>query len=226
MNPEKIRELISKNFESITREIDTDNDGKLGKLAYLSLTSKPEAIFRDEIGWMLQKKLHEIDKRYVVAREFKRYDLAILKLSENQDKQEPEELLHLIELKVVAAGIFRDNLKGAEEFAQLIDDDFEKRKEDKDIDETKITSLAITYGVNNTIKNNQYAFVKYAGRHNRFFKKGYNKSKEGDIIRNRIDELLKKKSTSDYKIEKLQIAESTKFIGVGVNMYAYLINQT
>lgn len=214
-----IRKLISDNFNKIAKETIDDGDGKL---AYLSLSSKPEAIFRDEVGWMLQKELGE---KYVVAREYKRYDLAILELSENEDEKGIKKLHHLIELKVVAAGIFRDKLKGAEEFVQLIDDDFEKRKVDK-IPETKITSLVITYGVNKKVPNNQYAYVKYAGRHNGLFRKGYDSSKIDEVIKTRIEELLMKKSKSDYTVNKIGIAEASPFIGIGMNIYAYLITQS
>lgn len=221
MKPEEIRKLIRENFKTIAKKIDDDD----GKLAYLSLSSKPEAIFRDEIGWMLQKELQEVDKNYVVAREYKRYDLAVLKLSENEDDKECEELHHLVELKVIAAGAFRDELKVARDFVQSIEDDFNKRIE-SDIDVSKITSLVITYGVNDEIPNNKYAFVKYAGRHNALFKKDYDNSEEYELIQSRIDGLLNKGSKSDYNVEGIDIAEANPLMNIRMNLYGHLITQS
>lgn len=60
-----------------------------GELAYLALTSKPEFAIRDRLAFELHKRLFP---EYIVAREWKRIDMAILR---NEDQPEPEFLIQL-----------------------------------------------------------------------------------------------------------------------------------
>lgn len=219
---EVVRNLISKNFRSIAKEIDKDKNGKPGKLAYLSLSSKPESIFRDEIGWMLQKELQKIDKKYVVVREYDRYDLAVLELSEKESEKK-EKLHHLIELKVQIAGVFRDKLKGAKEYVERVKRDLNKPVR-KGVKDARITSLFITYGADKKITNNMYAFVKYPGRHNGLVKKGFDNPKINEVVKSRIEELLNN-SNSEYTVNSIGIAKFKPFKGIGMSIYAYLIVQ-
>lgn len=64
-------------------------DEKKGELAYLALTSKPEFVIRDRLAVELHKRL---GPNYIVAREWKRIDLVILR---KQKKPEPEALVQL-----------------------------------------------------------------------------------------------------------------------------------
>ena len=59
------------------------NEKGKGELAYLALTSKPEFAIRDRLAFELHKQLFP---EYIVAREWKRIDMAILR---NEDQPEP-----------------------------------------------------------------------------------------------------------------------------------------
>ncbi|MCC6140184.1 MAG: hypothetical protein IT389_06155 [Nitrospira sp.] len=65
-------------------------DKKRGELAYLALTSKPEFVIRDRLAWELHNK--QLPPEFIVAREWKRIDIAILR---KQDKPTPASLIQL-----------------------------------------------------------------------------------------------------------------------------------
>ncbi|MDR9418855.1 hypothetical protein [Gracilimonas sp.] len=159
--------LFSLTQEAI-KNYETKEANNEGKLAYLSLTSKPEGPIRDRVAWLLQKKFDEEGGNLFSSREYKRYDLAILKPNDHPNRKEPE-VKHIYEFKVGSAASFRGKLKQADKFDNRVVSDFQIGFENNDLE--KMTCIFIGVEPKQKIKKNEYAFVKYAGRTNSLRKK-------------------------------------------------------
>ncbi|MFP8488490.1 hypothetical protein ACKGJO_05260 [Gracilimonas sp. Q87] len=160
------RTFLKNKFETVVENLSNNT----GKLAYLSLTSKPEGPIRDEYAWLLQEELQSSTDNLISAREYSRYDLAVLKIPENSEIKNEEEVKHIIEFKVGSAASFRGGLQQADKFVNRVVSDFQKAYEN-DIDLNKITSAFIAVEPLQEIDNNQRSYIKYAARSNMLRKK-------------------------------------------------------
>lgn len=158
----KSEDIFSLTKEAI-KDYETKEGNNIGKLTYLSLTSKPEGPIRDRVAWLFQKKFDDEGKNLFSSREFKRYDLAIL-----EPKKEPK-VKHIYEFKVGSAASFRGNLQQADKYVERVVSDFQKGHDNGDID--KMTCIFIGVEPLQIVETNEYAFVKYAGRSNSLRKK-------------------------------------------------------
>jgi len=168
------RDKISNKFGKVVDKLSSDD----GRLAYLSLTSKPEGLIRDEFAWLLQKDLKEDDNNNLIStREYSRYDLAVLETSSDSDPnpKEPNSIKYIFEFKACVAGDFKEGLKAADGFITSITKDFKKAfKAEEQLSKDQVTSLLIAVEAipkedsNDEwkIADNQRPFVKYAARHN------------------------------------------------------------
>ncbi len=87
------------------------------ELAYLALTSKIELPFRDRLAYRLQRELEQLGDGRWVSREWKRFDLAILR--------EREQPVALVELKAMYSfDMFQS--RGLQLYPRLIASDQEK----------------------------------------------------------------------------------------------------
>lgn len=165
-------DLKSEDIFSLTKEAIEDYETKegnnVGKLTYLSLTSKPEGPIRDRVAWLFQKKIDDEGKNLFSSREFKRYDLAILEPNGNPNRNDPK-VKHIYEFKVGSAASFRGDLKQAKKYVDRVISDFQKGSDNKDLD--KMTCVFIGVEPLQIVENNEYAFIKYAGRSNSLLKK-------------------------------------------------------
>lgn len=186
------RKFLKDNFETAVANLSADT----GKLAYLSLTSKPEGPIRDEYAWLLQEELEKKSKKLISAREYSRYDLAVLKISDNPKIKNKEEINHIIEFKVGSAASFRGDLQQADKFVNRVVKDFQKGYEDenKKIDLNKMTSAFIAVEPLQIIDNNQRSYIKYAPRSNMLREK-INSTDENDFV-------ISKKMISKFKERK------------------------
>jgi hypothetical protein len=84
------------------------------RLAFLAATSKFEFVIRDEIAYRLHNKFMKQDGGYIVAREWKRYDLAILDNS--------RDVICLVEFKAgsIASAIERHSLNTEKDIRKLL----------------------------------------------------------------------------------------------------------
>jgi predicted house-cleaning noncanonical NTP pyrophosphatase (MazG superfamily) len=157
------RKEIQELFPTVIDNLSTKN----GRLTYLSLTSKPEGPIRDEFAWILSNKLRESNPNLVSAREYSRYDLAILEIFENPELKKAKRVEHIFEFKVGSAGNFRDRLKAADNFVDSVEKDFFKGLEaDPEIGLTQRTGIFLAPEAIGMIENNNRPFIKYASKHN------------------------------------------------------------
>ena len=125
------------------------------KLVYFALTSKIEFQLRDRIAFHLYNKFRE---KYIVTREWKKCDLAIL------DKESLKPLF-LIECKA-CYGFDLINKGTLKEYVTAINKDFEKSSRIADTDTEIISILFITKPAHN-IPENLLPIIKYSKAINR-----------------------------------------------------------
>ena len=173
LNIEIIKEILESNV-SIRYLID--------EIAFLGLTSKIEIQLRDKLAFELYKKYQ---KKYIITREWKRCDLAILDI-------ETHEPIILIEFKACYSFdlIIPSNLRS---YVNGIKIDFEKSKKLSTL-KTKYYSILFVTKPKNNIPNNLIKIIKYAKSINSAINKlGNSESVEmiGDAnFRNEFNNLL------------------------------------
>lgn len=182
-------DYYSKTIFSLTQKALNDYEStdanNIGELTYLSLTGKPEGPIRDRVAWLLQNKLDEDGDNLLSSREYKRYDLAILKPNNLPNKKEPE-VKHIYEFKVGSAASFRGELKQADKYVNRLVSDFQKGYDNNDLE--KMTSIFIAVEPLQKIEKREYPFIKYAGRTNSLLKKIQREGLDKSFINHRIVE--------------------------------------
>lgn len=126
------------------------------ELAYLALTSKPEAQIRDRLAYRLHRQL--ADRDVIVAREWKRTDLAILDRAEKP--------LALVEAKaLLSADLLYD--RRIEKWHARVRADIDKASEcakEAHAPDAEIYALVIATNVLTEVRVDQRWFVKYGVR--------------------------------------------------------------
>ena len=214
------RKEIQELFPTVIDKLSTKN----GRLTYLSLTSKPEGPIRDEFAWTLSKKLMKNHPNLVSAREYSRYDLAILEMSKNSQSKEPERIKHIFEFKVGSAGNFRGGLKAADNFVDSVEKDFFKGIEaDPEIGLTKRTGIFLAPEAIGVIEKNKRPFIKYASKHNGLSNlKSKLDSENPKFIADKIREKFEERDSLAV-INQQQILAPDTFRGLKVRIHFLMI---
>lgn len=181
------------------------------ELAYLSLTSKPEGPIRDKYAILLHEELS--NSIVVVTKEYKRRDLVVLEfINSDSNKQKPA-VKHVIEFKAGSAPSFGNKLdnsgpykKGDEYIERIINDIRNRNKEGIDIGLDQFTSVFIGIEAMERISDNKLHFVKYADRHNRYFKyiEKFGNVDLGTCIKNRFKEKTAGNNSGNKAFKKLE----------------------
>lgn len=127
------------------------------ELAYFALTSKPEAQIRDRLAYQLHRQLGKQGR--IVAREWKRTDLAVLE----SDGKRP---LALIEAKALLSADLQYSVR-VENWRRRVRADIRKAAECADgagAPEAEIYALVIATHVLTKVRSDQRGFVKYGVR--------------------------------------------------------------
>lgn len=209
--------IVFEMFPKVVKSFDIPD----GELAYLSLTSKPEAVIRDRYAFQLEK--YYSDKYTAYIREYKYCDLAKLNI---QDKENPI-VEHVFEFKAgTATSFFRGKEKEnkyyrvAGKFIERVCEDFEKRI--KFID--RLTGVFI--GVEATAKEESIigSYIKYDHRF-----KSYHKNLEKFRDSLPLSERLKKRfmmevgSEKPFKSVKHRAESAGSYRGIDVILHLLVI---
>ena len=212
----------SEEIFSLTREAlenyETNKANNLGKLTYLSLTGKPEGPIRDRVAWLFQKKFSEEGSNLLSSREYKRYDLAILKPNEKTNKKEPK-VKHIYEFKVGFAANFRDGLKQGNKYVDRVIGDFQKSFDNDDLNKT--TCIFIGVEPLQEVEKNEYVFIKYAGRINSLRKKINKETLNKNYIHQKV--VNKFKSRPELELKKNVSIELKPFNGKNVRLHLLIL---
>ena len=211
-------EIFNLTHEAI-KDYETKEAKNIGKLAYLSLTSKPEGPIRDRVAWLFQKKFIEEGDNLYSSREYKRYDLAILKPKDDPNNKEVE-VKHIYEFKVGFAANFKDDLKQGNKYVKRVVSDFQKGSDNEDLD--KMTCVFIGVEPLQRVENNEYAFVKYAGRINSLRKKIEQDGLEENYIHQKVVD--KFKSRPELELKKNVSIELKPFNGKEVRLHLLILS--
>jgi len=150
MSADKIESAIVNTLEGLSKSFCE----KEGELAYLALTSKPEFAIRDALAFQLYKQLlyKQPFPKYIVAREWKRKDIAIL------HNGEPEVFL---QLKTWSLFTF---IKDSRKHFEDVRDDVRKCQRIKR--GSRVYSLILATHIDSVPDNRYEGVVKYRSKPN------------------------------------------------------------
>lgn len=194
----------------------------IGKLAYLSLTGKPEGPIRDRVAWLFQKEFDQNGESLISAREYKRYDLAILQLSEQPGGNE-HQVKHIFEFKVGSAANFRERNKKfnqGNKYVKRVISDFQKGSTKSALE--KITSVFIAVEPLEKIPENEKPFIKYAGRSNALRKKYDEDDFNMNFLHQNIIDYFEEEDKLDIK--KTAVIELEPYNGKNVRLHLLILS--
>lgn len=182
---------------------------KAGELAFLSLAGKSENHLRDRLAFVLQRKLKG---GWLVSKEWKRHDIALLQLN-NQDSHA------LFELKVfhTLEGVVPNKLNGPKGLKSAVIKDKDKLVRHNKCEHCFV--LVFIVHPEREIPKQYYGVIKYAKRINQAYSNNGGAKNVKKQCRKNIDEFFQKKISKEVIFGELPAGS---FADIKVTVFYWL----